>query len=195
MHVNAWLKKEGYLVEKENAQTDEYFQSIDWEKTKAYCFGLSGIYINLKGREKQGIVEREDLKPLKSQIIAGLEGLVDPGTGIHAVKKAYDADDVYSGPYRNAGPDIVLGFEDGYRVSWECAIGCVGEELFSPNEKAWSGDHCVDQSVVPGIFFCNRRVPVEDRITLTDIAPTSLNVFGVTPPEYMDGKVFDIESG
>lgn len=193
MHVNAWLKKEGYLVEKEDADTDEYFQSIDWEKTRAYCFGLSGVYINLKGREKQGCVAREELPKLKQEIIAGLESVVDPQSGTHAVKKAYDADEVYSGPYRNNGPDIVLGFEDGYRVSWECAVGRVGDELFSANDKAWSGDHCVDRSVVPGVFFCNRKVPVKDQITLTDIAPTSLSIFGVQPPIYMDGRAFDVE--
>src|SRR5262249_53447152 len=74
-----------------------------------------------------------------------------------------------------------------YRVSWDTAIGRTTEDVFHSNKKAWSGDHCVDPSLVPGILFCNRPVENENP-RLIDIAPTVLNLFGVAVPEYMDGK-------
>ena len=58
---------------------------------------------------------------------------------------------------------------------------------FTHNTKAWSGDHCVDPSVVPGVLFCNRPVETENP-RLLDIGPTVLDLFGVAVPDYMDGK-------
>ncbi|HJO29775.1 MAG TPA: hypothetical protein QGG30_04730, partial [Acidobacteriota bacterium] len=56
------------------------------------------------------------------------------------------------------------------------------------NVKAWSGDHCIDPRIVPGVLFCNHKIDVSDP-ALIDIAPTVLQQFGLTPPGYMDGKV------
>ena len=59
--------------------------------------------------------------------------------------------------------------------------------MFHDNTKAWSGDHCVDPSVVPGILFCNHPIQSKNP-RLLDIAPTVLGLFGVPAPEYMDGQ-------
>ena len=61
----------------------------------------------------------------------------------------------------------------------------------TPNTKAWSGDHCVDPSLVPGILFCNHRIANENP-RLIDVAPTVLSMFGIAVPDYMDGKALDV---
>jgi len=80
-----------------------------------------------------------------------------------------------------------VGYNAGYRISWDGATGVVAGPVFSDNTKAWSGDHCIDPRLVPGVFFCNRPVETADP-SLVDIAPTALRLFGVEPPAYMDGR-------
>ena len=63
----------------------------------------------------------------------------------------------------------------------------VSGPIFEDNTKAWSGDHCVDPRLVPGVLFSN--VPITSKNpTLLDIAPTALKIFGLKPPQYMEGK-------
>jgi hypothetical protein len=88
-------------------------------------------------------------------------------------------------------PELLIGYEKGYRHSWDCAVGAVSKEVFADNVKAWSGDHCVDPRLVPGVFYCNRKIDVESP-SLMDIAPTALDLFGVPIPPYMQGRrLFD----
>ena len=63
--------------------------------------------------------------------------------------------------------------------------------MFEDNVKAWSGDHCIDPRLVPGVLFCNRPIE-EDDPALIDIAPTALKLFGIQPPSYMDGRAFAV---
>ena len=112
---------------------------------------------------------------------------VDPDTGTRGIKRVYQAPKVYRGPYTDQAPDLIVGYDRGYRVSWDAAIGRTSEKIFHANLKAWSGDHCVDPSVVPGVLFCNRPIDTENA-RLLDIGPTILDMFGVAVPEYMDGR-------
>jgi len=80
-----------------------------------------------------------------------------------------------------------MGYSEGYRVSWDSVTGKVHSDLFEDNIKAWSGDHCIDPDLVPGVLFCNYKINRED-ISITDIAPTALHIFGVPIPGHMDGK-------
>ena len=95
---------------------------------------------------------------------------------------------MYSGPYLENAPDLLIGYNAGYRTSWDCATGVVSGPVFEDNLKAWSGDHCIDPRQVPGVLFCNRPIDSTDP-ALIDIAPTALHLFGVQPPAYMEGKV------
>jgi bisphosphoglycerate-independent phosphoglycerate mutase (AlkP superfamily) len=63
----------------------------------------------------------------------------------------------------------------------------VSGPVFEDNVKPWSGDHCIDPRLVPGVFFCNRKVDAKEP-SLIDIAPTALRLFGIEPPAYMDGR-------
>jgi predicted AlkP superfamily phosphohydrolase/phosphomutase len=186
--LNRWLEENGYLVVDNARREEQYLAGVDWSKTRAFALGLTGIFLNIKDKYSQGIVAAgEEADKLREEIAQGLRTLVDPKTGIRAVKRAYQAPKVYRGPYKDNAPDVIVGYERGYRVSWEAAIGKTTTEVFHDNTKAWSGDHCVDPSVVPGILFCNRPIESEN-CRLLDIGPTVLDLFGVPVPEHMDGK-------
>ncbi len=188
VNLNSWLYKNGYLALKDGKETgDDWFRDIDWENTRAYTFGLSGIYINEKGREAKGVVSAAEKEELKAELISRLRGLPDDETGGTAIKEVYDITEHYDGPYRENGPDLIIGYNEGYRASWGAAVGSVNAHIFEDNNKSWSGDHCMDPSLVPGVFFCNRNVQ-DDNPHIKDIAPTVLDLFGVEIPPYMNGK-------
>jgi hypothetical protein len=66
--------------------------------------------------------------------------------------------------------------------------------VFADNLKAWSGDHCIDPRLVPGVLFCNEPIDAADP-ALVDIAPTALHLFGIQPPRYMQGQVLMRSNG
>lgn len=192
--LNRWLEENGYLVLKEQGRGVKNLAGIDWSRTRAFAVGLAGIYLNLKGREAAGIVDPgQEASGLRDEIAGKLGSLTDPLHGNQpVVKRVYNALTTYAGPYKQDAPDLLAGFHIGYRASWETAVGQVTERLFHDNVKAWSGDHCVDQSLVPGILFCNR--PVEDATPrLLDIGPTIMSLFGVDVPAHMDGKAWSLQ--
>ncbi|HOO78184.1 MAG TPA: alkaline phosphatase family protein [bacterium] len=192
VNINTWLRDNGYLALKEGKRTGgEWFADVDWSKTRAYAFGLSGLYLNRAGRESSGTVAPEEVEPLKRELIEKLSGLADPETGQEAVTTLYDTAAVYSGPFKGNAPDLILGFRPGFRHSWESVSGKVEETVFIDNDKAWSADHCIDHRFVPGVFFCDRPVDCASP-SITDIAPTVLDLFGIEPPPNMDGRVLDV---
>lgn len=189
INLNTWLLQEGYLTLKEGKTVGaDYFQDVDWSRTKAFAVGLSGIYINRKGREAHGIVEQNEVAALKAEIAQKLELLRDPQDNAPAVRRVHDAASSYKGIYKDEAPDLIVGYHPGYRVSWDSITGTVESEVFSDNLKAWSGDHHVDPELVPGILFTNKKLKKEAP-HITDLAPTVLSLFGVKAPRYMEGEV------
>ena len=190
--LNRWLLENGYLVLHDGRGGEEHLAGVDWSRSRAFAIGLAGIYINVKEKYDQGIVDPGgEADRLRDEIARRLEGLVDPVTHESAVKRVYVAGKFYRGPYKDNAPDLIVGYQRGYRVSWEAAIGKTTDAVFHANTKAWSGDHCVDPSLVPGIMFCNRPITNENP-RLIDIAPTVLTMFGIDVPEYMDGKALSV---
>jgi predicted AlkP superfamily phosphohydrolase/phosphomutase len=189
VNLNTWLKQEGYLVLKDGHSTSgDWFAHVDWEKTRAFTLGLTGIFINRKGREAKGTVEPGPaLDLLCAEIKEKLERLVDPQTGERVVNEAFLTQHIHGGPYADMAPEILVGYRRGFRHSWDCATGAVAAAIFSDNTKSWSGDHCVDPRLVPGVFWCNRKIGVDDP-NLLDLAPTALDLFGVQIPPYMQGR-------
>jgi len=189
VNLNAWLRDEGYLVLEEGQETSgDWFAHVDWSKTRAFTLGLTGIFINRKGREAKGIVEKgPELQALCKEIKSKLEGLVDPKTGESVIREAFLTQQIHGGPYADMAPEILVGYERGFRHSWDCATGAVSKEVFSDNTKSWSGDHCVDPRLVPGVFWCNRTIATETP-NILDIAPTALDLFGVPAPGYLQGR-------
>jgi predicted AlkP superfamily phosphohydrolase/phosphomutase len=197
VNINSWLRDNGYLFLKdENARTSgEYFDGIDWSRTRAFALGLTGIFINRKGREKSGIVEEGgEYRQLVQELAQKLGQLIDPATGRECVRRVAVSQQFFRGPYRFDAPDLLVGWEGGYRNSWECATGQVTEEVFCDNTRSWSGDHCVDPSIVPGVFFCDRAI-VEDNPRLVDVPATVMRLFGQEIPGYMQGQMLLPEPG
>jgi predicted AlkP superfamily phosphohydrolase/phosphomutase len=150
--------------------------------------GLGGIYVNRKGREAKGTVDPgEEARGLRQEIANKLSQLRDDARGEVAIERVEISAKIYRGPYLDAGPDLLIGYNRGYRASWGAAVGAVSQEVFEDNEKAWGGDHCIDPDLVPGVLFCNRPLN-DDAPGLEDMAPTALTLFGVPVPRHMEGQ-------
>jgi len=190
VHINSWLAETGFMALKQpptDSEGDPLFKNVDWEKTKAYSVGFTSVYLNLKGREAKGIVEPGDEeKKVKEEIIEVLKKLKDPKNGQSPIREVYDGKTLYSGPQESKAPDLVVGFEHGYRASWQTAIGGAPASIIDDNTKRWSGDHLMDASAVPGIFFMNQKRSRKNP-TVLDIAPTVLKCLDIPSKKVMQG--------
>jgi predicted AlkP superfamily phosphohydrolase/phosphomutase len=196
VNLNTWLQKEGFLAgtfgtDRSVTQifsSRNFMKDMDSAKTKAYAVGLGGIYLNLKGREATGSVDPKEYDAVCADIRKRLLELRDDD-GTKVVHEVYLGKDLYKGPTTALyAPDLVVGFERGYRVSWQTTLAGGGEKVIEDNRFPWSGDHCsVDPSLVPGILLSNRKLDVKGA-TVLDIAPTVLRLFGVDPPPEWDGR-------
>jgi predicted AlkP superfamily phosphohydrolase/phosphomutase len=187
-NLNAWLLQNGYLNLKGNAKTGSLFNNVDWSRTRAYALGLNSLYLNLRGREKYGIVDPVSEKAaLEKELSAKLEMVTDPENGKRVVRRAHLADEVYSGDFVGRAPDIIVGYDWGYRTSWKSALGEIPEDLLEVSKEKWSGDHCGATEIVPGILFSNKKIMMREP-HLYDLAPTILSEFGVSKPADMIGR-------
>lgn len=189
-NLNTWLKENGYLrlINEWKQGQDSFFLNTDWSKTQSYAIGLNGLYINQKGREAEGIVPQDKTKEtLVREIAHKLESFKDPKTGEHPVLRAFVAKDVYSGPYASEAPDIILGYNRGYRVSWASPLGRIPKNIIEPNTEKWSGDHCMAPEVIPGILLANRKIVLRFP-ALYDLTATILEIFGIKKPKDMIGQ-------
>ena len=193
VNLNAWLHQAGYLALKPGkTESGDWFDDVDWSRTRAYTMGLNGLYLNLKGREREGIVEAGvEAESLKDELRRKLDGLVDPASGRIGITGVFDCEAVYAGPYVDNAPDLIVGYGDGYRASWDSVMGKVTSQIFEDNLKAWSGDHCVDPRLVPGVLFCNHKIS-DEKPAIVDVAPTVLKLFGLALPGYLDGKPWTV---
>ncbi len=189
VNLNSWFLKEGYLkLLPGKSVSGDWFDGVDWEATRAFALGLTGVFINRQGREGQGVVKSgEELRQLRKELITRLTGLKDEASGETAILEVTDTAQSFSGPYLDDAPDLLVGYNHGYRNSWACAMGRVTDTVFEDNTRHWSGDHCVAPRLVPGVLFANRRIGV-DSPKITDIAPTVLSLFGVAVPGHMRGR-------
>lgn len=165
LHVNRWLAENGYLFTK-NGGSD--LGGVDWSRTKAYAVGLNSIYLNVAGREGQGIVAADDLEQTLSGLRDQLSAWKDAG-GTSVIQKVRLKHETYSGPYTRFGPDLVLGFAPGYRASAETGLGKIPATVMEPNTDHWGADHCMDSDVVPGVVFANRELEDFGTISFRDI--------------------------
>jgi len=189
VNLNSWLRDNGYLVLENGArESDRYFKGVDWSRTRAYTLGLGGLYLNLKGREAGGVVKPgAEAEALKQELIQKLSRLRDEERDAVGIRAVYATNQLYKGPYLAEAPDMIVGYSDGYRTSWDAAVGKVSATVFEDNCKAWSGDHSVDPTLVPGVLFSNRKIDAQDP-GIEDMAPTALDLFGVERPAWMEGR-------
>jgi predicted AlkP superfamily phosphohydrolase/phosphomutase len=189
VHLNRWLYDQGYLVLKDGVAPEdvEWLFGVDWSRTRAYCLGINALYVNMAGREGQGIVAPADAPALVDEIAAKLGALTDPEGGKRLISNTYKARDVYSGPYASTAPDIIVGYDWGYRGSDDSATGKIPPTLVSDNTSKWSGDHCADYKNVVGVLFSNKRIAHESP-ALYDLAPSILSEFGIAKRSWMVGE-------
>lgn len=175
VNLNTWLYNQGYIkLNKEISSNDpmSLFKEVNWDETKAYFAGFTSIYIidqSIKEKLKKDLINLTDGK---NQVILNV----------------YDKDEIYTRDYYEYLPDLIIGFNKGYRADWISPIGGFSPKAIYPNVNLWKADHIVDPSLVPGIFISNKKVSIQN-VSLEDIAPTILNYLGVDIPIYMKGRV------
>jgi predicted AlkP superfamily phosphohydrolase/phosphomutase len=184
--LNNWLEQQGYAARQRQAGSG-YLEPFDWARTRAYGLGFTGLYVNEKGREKNGWVQPAARDALLDEIQKKLLEIRDPVNGKPVVTHVYRADCVYSGAEVAKGPDLIVGYNRGYRASWESVLGLFSAEVLADNTDQWSGDHLMDPALVPGILFANRPIQAS-KPGLLDLAPTILKEFGVEKDADMKGN-------
>jgi len=196
VNLNTWLRDNGYLNPPDARCLMQPCngQMVDWTQTRAYGLGLNGLYLNLEGREREGIVRPDQRDMLLTEISEKLLKLRDPEDGAPVIKAVHRADQIYSGPEVYKAPDLLVGYYRGYRASWATTMGGMPDKLITDNDTAWSADHCIDNSEVPGVIFANRPI-TRVNPTLIDLAPTILKLFNVdVPKDLKGGSLFEGES-
>jgi predicted AlkP superfamily phosphohydrolase/phosphomutase len=220
VNINTWLHQNGWLAlkqegvrEKEFTLTDltsggTFWPNVDWAKTRAYSMGLGKVYLNLAGREAEGIVgPGKEARDVREAIERALYDLADrpnggaktpgsrapsngAGASVNVVRKVYRPEEIFSGEYVGKAGDLIVGFKGGYRVSWQTALGGIPPEVFADNARKWSGDHCsFDPDITCGTLLCNRALPLAPATpSIMDLAPTILKLLGVPLPPDLDGK-------
>jgi predicted AlkP superfamily phosphohydrolase/phosphomutase len=200
VNYNTWLVMNGYMTLKAGVQVKQrnvemlfdsgtFWENVDWSHTRAYAMGLGEMYVNLKGRESQGIVSPgAEYDALKQELKAKLVKMQDPDDGNYPVRRVLAREEVYKQFDPNMIPDLFVTNNDGYRVSWQTSLGGIPKALVEPNKQNWSGDHCsVDPEIVKGIFFFNRKLGTSRDPYIGDVYPTVLGLLGVKPPYELDG--------
>jgi predicted AlkP superfamily phosphohydrolase/phosphomutase len=200
-NTNTWLVQNGYMALKHPGAEEKsynlenlfgqgsFFPNVDWSRTKAYALGLGQIYLNLRGRERLGILNPgPETDRLLEEIRQKLEAVEDPDTHQAVVQKVYLGREIFHGQRMPEAPDLQVDFRDGYRTSWQTSLGAIPAGIVVANMKKWSGDHCAsDPSDTQGIFLSNRKVATPDP-SILDVAPTVISILGVQPPGHLDGR-------
>lgn len=174
VHLNRWLIDQGYLrLKPGHREAGVGFAGVDWSRSRAYALGLNGIFLNLKGREADGTVAPEDAPALKREIQSRLSQLQDSKLGLPVIGKVFDGAEIYHGSETADAPDLVVGYREGFRASWQTVLGDAPKSLLDDNREKWSGDHCILPSAVPGVLFTSFQLPAPVR-SIADIAQLAL---------------------
>jgi predicted AlkP superfamily phosphohydrolase/phosphomutase len=195
--LNRWLLNEGLLAWSETpspvslaALTDPTLRhdNIDWSSTRARAMGSGHVYVNLRGRDPHGIVSPgEEYEALLARLKSGLEALTDPISGRRVVSRVRKGHEVYTGPYADKAPDLVVSFSPGYTVSWDTRMGGAAGSVIARNHERWSAEHAsVDEHAVPGAWLSSLPLS-ESAISVLDIAPTVEQYFGLAPGAGSEG--------
>jgi predicted AlkP superfamily phosphohydrolase/phosphomutase len=190
VNLNTWLLEKGYVALRDPTIQGRYpaFANVDWSQTKAYALGLNGLYVNLEGREQRGIVKPgEEYEKLLDQLEKDLLEMVDPRNGNHAVTQVVRTHRDFHGPHIDVGPDIIVGYNMGYRSSWDSPLGSFPREIFVDNLDEWSGDHAMDNRLVPGVLLTNKKITLEEP-ALYDLTVAILDEYGIPKSEEMIGE-------
>jgi predicted AlkP superfamily phosphohydrolase/phosphomutase len=188
VHVDAWLRDHGWLALKDGKRTGRITTGdVDWTKTRAYGIGFNSVYLNVQGREAEGIVPPAEADAVAADLSRQLLAFTDPKNGKAVVRRVFRGREAFHGPRVGEGPDLVVGYDVGYGASDQTTLGEVTDEVIEDNRSRWSGNHLMDPAVVPGVVLANRRI-TGDGHGLVDVTATILDWYGVPLSEGMSGK-------
>jgi len=190
VNLNSWLVEKGYVALREPSRQGELplFLNVDWDRTTAYALGLQGLYVNLRGRDVNGtIAPGAEYDRLIDRLEEDLLAMEDPRNGRKPVSLAFRTRDEWHGDELENAPDIVVGYDWGYRTTWESVLGEFPREVFIDNLEAWSGDHQNDYRLVPGVLLTNREIALAEP-ALYDVTVAVLDEFGLAPTAEMIGE-------
>lgn len=177
VYVNTWLHDAGYLQYKRSQpRTLEDMAAT----SLAYSLDPGRIFLNLRGREPDGrVAPGDEYERLRRELAEALVGMSDPLTGEPMVERVYLREELYHGPYAAAAPDLVLGLRDGYDPK-----GTFGKDRLTYKDQALVGMHTTPDALV----YIQGQHSYPRRPHITDVAPTLLQLLGVTVPADMDGR-------
>ncbi|MGE5275899.1 MAG: alkaline phosphatase family protein [Acidobacteriota bacterium] len=189
VNYNTWLVENGYLVMKGGAERKslealfsrgQFWESVDWSKSRAYAMGLGDVYVNLQGREQGGIVPPgAPYEALRNELIAKLENLTDPKTGERAVSRVFKREQVYRRFDPRLIPDLIVTNRPPYRVSWQASLGVPTQNVFEDNRDVWSGDHCsLDPDLVRGVLFSSKSFRANPVPGIADVTASVRELLG-----------------
>ena len=193
--INEWLKREGYLALKEEPGEIVPLEKveIDWDRTMAWGAGgyYGRLFLNVRGREPQGIIPPEQYESVRDEIVHKLSQITDED-GVNIGTVAYRPQDVYS-ECRNVPPDLMVYFGN---LSWR-SVGSMGHGDFRTRENDIGPDDA--NHAQQGIFIMydpreQGRGRVEG-LQVMDVAPTVLDLFGLPVPKDMQGKIISYGRG
>jgi predicted AlkP superfamily phosphohydrolase/phosphomutase len=188
VNLNTWLLNEGYvsLIDPSSQEEQTFFENVNWSGTQAYGLGINALYLNTEGRERYGTVSGYHAPKVMTKLQKQLLALRDPLTGEKAISRIWTGKEIYN---RNDDrtPDLIIGWNRGYRASWETVLGGFPREVFVDNDDKWSGDHCIDPFWVPACVLFNRKITVA-RPKLPDVTATILAECDIPIPTQMTGK-------
>ena len=190
VNLNTWLLEQGYITLRDPSKREsgEFFSNVDWSRTRAYAAGLNGLYINVKGREKGGAVATgPEYEALLDELERALLAMKDTRNGQSPVSLVMRPRRDFRGPEKDKGPDILVGYSRGYRSSSDSPLGLFPKATFVDNHSPWSGDHCIDYRLVPGVLVTNRRIS-SPTPSLADLTVSLLDEYGIAPSKEMIGK-------
>jgi predicted AlkP superfamily phosphohydrolase/phosphomutase len=167
------------------------YKDIDWEQTKGYAFGEYGqVFINLKGREPQGIVAPgEEYEQLLKEISGRLLTLVHPRTGEKIIQEVLRKEELYHGPMLEKAPDLSFAI-GAYRYDSSVQFGLGIKGIFGMPEFEDSGTHRREGILIASGRGIKSNSNIEGA-TLVDIAPTVLYLLNLSIPMDMDGNVLE----
>ncbi len=189
VNLNTWLIQNNFMrLRRGRKESAEFFDDVDWDHSRAYALGMNSVYLNLAGRESIGIVRPGAVaERTAKELCRAMAKLRDPATGQKVVYKAVLAREAYGKSLNPNVPDVIVGYNRGYRASWHTALGAAPAVLIEDNTSKWSGDHCMCPQIVSGVFFSNRPINASNT-HIIDVAPTVLASLGVNVPKAMQGK-------
>ena len=188
VNLNRWLIENGYMTLNGGGEGRNLLADVDWSRTKAYAVGFTSLYLNLAGRESKGIVTAgAEAHTLRQELCDKLRRVGDAERGRPMVENVYVGNDVYDGPQKADGPDLVVGYALGYRASWQTALGGAPQQVVVDNDSLWAADHLMDPSLVPGVLATNVKVASKMPEGI-DLAPTVLASLSLPIPPEMKGR-------